>query len=304
MISYLNLFKKLARARKEPIKVSVIIPAYNEASSIGDVIDSIRKVSGNFEIIVVDDGSIDNTYKAAMEKQVRVVRHPYNIGNGAAVKAGARASTGDYLVFMDADFQHNPHDIPKLLEGLDQYDMVVGSRSSRGNLSLKRTFLNSILNWVASVLAGHKILDLTSGFRAIKKERMMEFLHLLPNTFSYPSTLTLALFKAGYSVKYEQLSTIQRRKSGKSKIKLTSDGMLFLCIVAKIILLFDPLRFFLPASFILFIAGSSLAVYQLFTQGGIMGGSVFALLVSIFVFFFGFLADQVASIRREFRRYK
>lgn len=304
MISYLNLFKKLARARKEPIKVSVIIPAHNEEKTIGDIIDGIRRVSEDFEIIVVDDGSTDNTYKISKERRVRVIKHPYNIGNGAAVKSGARAAIGDYLVFMDADFQHDPYDIPRLLDGLDEYDMVVGARNPKGNLSFRRSFLNKILNKIASFLAGHNILDLTSGFRAVKKERMMEFLHLLPNTFSYPSTLTLALFKAGYSVKYEPLSTIQRRIKGKSKIHLFSDGLLFLCIVAKIIMLFDPLKFFLPVSLILFIVGSSLAIYQLLTRGGIMGGSVFTLLVSIFVFFFGFLADQVASIRREFNQYK
>lgn len=289
------------------MNVSVIIPAYNEAETIGEVIRGIKNVGATlseegFEIIVVDDGSTDSTADIAKKEGATVISHPYNIGNGASVKTGVRAATKDYLVLMDGDLQHDPADIPKLLAGLEKYDMVVGARTKGFHLSFVRSFLNSVLNKIASMLANHKVEDLTSGFRAIKRERMLEFIHLLPNTFSYPSTITLAMFKAGYPVKYEELSTITKRSKGKSKIRLMSDGVRFLYIVARIIMLFDPLKFFLPVSFFLFMAGISLAVYQLITKGGIFGGSLFTLLVSVFIFFFGFLSDQVASIRRQFHQ--
>lgn len=292
------------------MNVSVIIPAYNEAETIGEVIKKIKSVGANlcvrpdegFEIIVVDDGSTDTTADMARKEGAIVISHPYNVGNGASVKTGVRAATKDYLVLMDGDLQHDPADIPKLLAGLEKYDIVVGARTKGFHLSFVRSFLNSMLNKIASMLANHKVEDLTSGFRAVKKERMLEFLHLLPNTFSYPSTITLAMFKAGYPVKYEELSSITKRSKGKSKIRLISDGVKFLYIVTRIIMLFDPLKFFLPISFLLFITGISLAIYQLITKGGIFGGSLFTLLVSVFIFFFGFLADQVASIRRQFHQ--
>jgi len=292
------------------MNVSVIIPAYNESETIGEVIKKIKTVGAaftaapneGFEIIVVDDGSTDNTADIAKKEGAAVISHPYNIGNGASVKTGVRAATKDYLVLMDGDLQHDPADIPKLLAGLEKYDMVVGARTKGFHLSFIRSCLNSVLNKIASMLANHKVEDLTSGFRAVKRERMLEFLHLLPNTFSYPSTITLAMFKAGYPVKYEELSTITKRSKGKSKIRLISDGIRFLCIVARIIMLFDPLKFFLPVSFFLFMAGIILAVYQLVTKGGIFGGSLFTLLVSVFIFFFGFLSDQIASIRRQFHQ--
>lgn len=298
------------------MKVSVIIPAYNEQDTIGELIEEIKKmknpasggqgdllINSDFEIIVVDDGSTDNTAETALSQGAKVCRHPYNIGNGASIKTGARAAQGEYLVFMDADGQHSPSDILSLLDDLDKYDMVVGARGKNLKLNYTRTILNNILNKIATFLAGHKILDLTSGFRAVKKERMMEFMHLLPNTFSSPSTLTLAMFKAGFPVGYKQLSGAAKRTKGKSKIKLFKDGFLFLCIVAKIIILFDPLKVFLPASVFLFLCGITLAVYQLIVHGGIFGGSVFILLLGVFIFFFGFLADQIASIRRDFRKY-
>lgn len=284
------------------MNVSVIIPVYNEAENIREILRGIKDVNAEFEIIVVNDGSTDDTAKIAAEEGAIVISHPYNIGNGASVKTGVRAATKDYLVFMDGDGQHNPEDIPKLLAGLDNYDMIVGARTKGFHLSFVRSFLNNILNKIASFLADHKVEDLTSGFRAVKKERMLEFLHLLPNTFSYPSTITLAMFKAGYPVKYVGLSGITKRTKGKSKIRLVNDGVRFLYIVARIVMLFDPLKFFLPVSFLLFILGAGLAIYQLITYAGIHGGALFTLLVSVFIFFFGFLADQVASIRRQFHQ--
>ncbi|MFH1454690.1 MAG: glycosyltransferase family 2 protein [Armatimonadota bacterium] len=284
------------------MNVSVIIPAYNEGEAIKEVIEGVRNVSSEFEIIVVDDGSDDNTAEVASSAGAKVISHPYNIGNGASVKTGVRAATKDYLVFMDGDGQHNPSDIPKLLEDMDKYDMVVGARTKKGKLWFTRSILNSVLNKIASFLANHKVVDLTSGFRAIKRDRMLEFIHLLPNTFSYPSTITLAMFKAGYPVRYVDMDTISKRSKGKSKIKLVNDGVRFLYIVTRIVMLFDPLKFFLPVSVLLFIIGGGLALCQLMHYGGIFGGSVFTLLVSVFIFFFGFLADQIASIRRQFHQ--
>ncbi|MBI2251433.1 MAG: glycosyltransferase family 2 protein [Armatimonadetes bacterium] len=255
------------------MKVSVIIPAYNEEDNLKELIPEIKKID---------------------------ISHPYNIGNGAAVKSGARTAQGDYLVFMDADFQHPPTEIPRLLDALKEYNLVVGARSGR-NLSFRRTLLNKILNSLAGFLVNKKILDLTSGFRAIRKELFLEFIHLLPNTFSYPSTLTLAVFKAGYSVKYELIPEIQRRKKGKSKINLFKDGILFLSLCARMIILFDPLKVFLPVSLFLLTLGFIFAVYQLITKGGLFGASIITLLIGIFIFFFGFLADQIAALRREIK---
>lgn len=282
------------------MKVSVIIPAYNEEDNLKELIPEIKKIDSSYEIIVVNDGSSDQTAKISQDLGARVISHPYNVGNGAAVKSGARTAQGDYLVFMDADFQHPPTEIPRLLDGLKEYNLVVGARSGR-NLSFRRTLLNKILNSLASFLANKKILDLTSGFRAIKKKLFLEFIHLLPNTFSYPSTLTLAVFKAGYSVKYELIPEIQRRKKGKSKINLFKDGILFLSLCAKMIILFDPLKVFLPVSLFLLTFGFIFAVYQLITRGGLFGASIITLLIGIFIFFFGFLADQIAALRREIK---
>ena len=281
------------------VELSVIIPACNERESIGDIVRRVKAVLDQAEVIVVDDGSTDGTGEEAASAGARVISHPYNIGNGAAVKTGVRHASGEVLVLLDGDGQHPPEDIPQLLAEMDRYDMVIGARNRDSNVSAFRSLGNWGLILVANYLTGTKIPDLTSGFRAIKRERMREFLHLLPNTFSYPATITIALLKSGYPVQWVPLSSIQKRQRGKSKIEPWRDGLRFINIMLRIIMLFDPQRIFLPASALFLVVGCGLVGYNLIVSGGIQESSMLLIIVGVFTFFFGLLADQVAHIRRE-----
>jgi len=281
------------------IEVSVIIPAYNERQTIGDIVRRVRAVLEQAEVIVVDDGSTDGTAEEAVNAGAKVISHPYNIGNGAAVKTGIRHASGEVLVFLDGDGQHPPEDIPQLLAEIDRYDMVIGARTRDSNVSAFRSLGNWGLILVANYLTGMKIPDLTSGFRAIKRERMREFLHLLPNTFSYPSTITIALLKAGYPVQWVPLSSIQKRQQGKSKIKPWRDGLRFVNIMLRVIMLFDPQKLFLPISLLMCLGGAALLLYDVIIFNNIQESAMLLLIVGVFTFLFGFLADQVAHIRRE-----
>lgn len=281
------------------VELSVIIPAYDERESIGDIVRRVKAVLDQAEVIVVDDGSTDGTGEEAASAGARVISHPYNIGNGAAVKTGVRHASGEVLVLLDGDGQHPPEDIPQLLAEMDRYDMVIGARNRDSNVSAFRSLGNWGLILVANYLTGTKIPDLTSGFRAIKRERMREFLHLLPNTFSYPATITIALLKSGYPVQWVPLSSIQKRQRGKSKIEPWRDGLRFINIMLRIIMLFDPQRIFLPASALFLVVGCGLVGYNLIVSGGIQESSMLLIIVGVFTFFFGLLADQVAHIRRE-----
>ncbi|MCJ7540439.1 MAG: glycosyltransferase family 2 protein, partial [Desulfobacterales bacterium] len=205
-------------------KISVIIPAYNEALTIGAIVIKIKELHPDFEIIVVNDGSVDDTAAIAKDAGAHVHNHPYNIGNGAAIKSGIRIAGGDILVFMDGDNQHNPEDIVKLLRYIPEYDMVVGSRSNGDQASLGRTLGNTAYNWLASYVAKFQVADLTSGFRAIKADIARDFLYLLPNTYSYPTTLTLGVLRSGRSVKYMPINVL-KRTTGKSKISPFKDGV-------------------------------------------------------------------------------
>lgn len=280
-------------------KVSIIIPAYNEEESIGEIVRELRELYPAYEVIVVNDGSTDETAKVASQAGAIVISHHYKIGNGAAIKTGIRQAKSDNLVFMDGDGQHDPRDVSKLLLDLGEYDMIVGARTRGSDVSRFRTFGNKIMNVVANVLAERKIPDLTSGFRAMKRDKMMEFFYLLPNTYSYPTTITIAMLKAGYQVKYLPLDTIKRRQKGKSEIKPLRDGFRFLIIILRIIMLFDPLKIFLPASLGLSLLGLLLALYQIIFRGGIHGASILILLTGIFIFFFGLLADQNSRLNQR-----
>jgi glycosyltransferase involved in cell wall biosynthesis len=229
-------------------KVSVIIPAYNETRIIGDLIEKIRKLYPDFEIIVINDGSIDTTADEAGAAGAAVYSHPYNIGNGAAIKSGIRVASGDIFVFMDGDAQHDPEDIRKMLEYFPRFDMVVGARPLRGHASFARAIANKLYNWLASYVAKVSIKDLTSGFRAVKADIARSFIYLLPNTFSYPATLTLGVFRTGRSVKYLPIK-IKPRKKGRSGIRIVRDGVRFFLIIIKICTLYSPFRIFLPVSF-------------------------------------------------------
>jgi glycosyltransferase involved in cell wall biosynthesis len=267
--------------------IGVVIPAYNEQDAIGALVQGVREHVPNLkEVIVVDDGSTDDTAELAEKAGATVVRSPYNKGNGAAVKAGIRRATSDILVLMDGDGQHSPRDIVRL---------VVGARTSGSQAGVHRALANWLYNTLASYIAGHKIPDLTSGFRAIRRDVARRFLYLLPNTFSYPSTITLALFRAGYSVFYVPVDVAKR--AGRSKISYLRDGTRFLVIIAKIATLFAPIKVFLPASAGLFGLGALWYIYTFITVHRFTNMSLFAMLFGIQVFLLGFIAEQIAQLR-------
>ncbi len=279
---------------------SVIVPAYNEAHSVGSLVDSLRRQARWLEIIVVDDGSTDGTGDAAAGAGARVLRHPYNKGNGAAVKTGLRNAAGTYILIVDADGQHQPHDTLRLVDQLDRYELVVGTRSADSQASWSRRIGNHWLNRTASYLTGHPIPDLTSGFRAAHRDCMLEFIHLFPNGFSTPTTSTMSFIRAGYSVRFEPVVAAQRL--GTSKIRLGADGARFVLILLKVMTIFSPLRIFVPVSGALFALGAAYAVWTIATQSHVTNSSVLLILSSIVILLIGLVSEQIASLRSEGRR--
>ena len=279
--------------------ISVILPAYNEGPGIHDLVRRIKAVLPASEIIVVDDGSDDDTAARAAEAGAVTVSCTYNIGNGAAIKMGARRASGDILVFMDADGQHRPEDIPSLLELIGRYDMVVGARPWVAKGPLVRKLGNRVLIKLAESLTRRRIPDLTSGFRAVKRERFMNFIHLLPDGYSYPTTITLAMIMSAHFVKYVDLPGIGERRHGASKINLIQDGVRFVNIILRMVMLFCPQRIFVPIGLLFLGAGCGMAVFQIVTRNGVFGSSIILWCTGVFTFFFGLLADQIAQIRRQ-----
>ncbi len=283
--------------KSERVVVTVLIPAYNEEHSIGLTIRKIQELHPDFEILVVDDGSTDGTMKVAMDAGANVWPHPYNIGNGAAIKSGLRAAKGDWVVMMDADGQHNPEDIALLLEHKDTYDMVVGARTRLSETSLHRDVANFLYNRIASYVTTFKIPDLTSGFRLVRKDTVSNFIYLLPNTFSYPTTLTMAYLRLGYSLKYVDIKS--NRRTGKSKIKLAEDGIRFLLIIFKIATLFSPLRMFLPLSSALFATGVLYYCFTYITQNRFTNMSALFISTSVIIFLIGLISEQITQMRYD-----
>lgn len=280
------------------LKVSVIVPAFNEAQTVGDVIKEISKLYPDYEVIVINDGSKDDTASVAKEAGAIVYSHPYNIGNGAAIKSGIRIASGEVLVFMDGDGQHDPEDIGKVMEYFPEYDMIVGSRRKSGQANVTRSLGNRILNWLASYVAKFQVEDLTSGFRAIKSDIAHRFLYLLPNTYSYPTTMTLAVLRDGRSMKYIPIN-FEKRKKGKSGIKITRDGFKFIMIITKICSLYSPLRIFLPVSLFLFIIGLGYYVFTYITMGRFTNMSALLFSTSVIIFMMGLVSEQVSQMRYE-----
>ncbi|MBW1773875.1 MAG: glycosyltransferase family 2 protein [Deltaproteobacteria bacterium] len=282
----------------ESTAVSVIIPAHNEAETIGDLVRSIQTLYPDYEIIVVNDGSGDNTGKAASDAGAIVYSHSYNIGNGAAIKSGIRIASGDIMVFMDGDGQHEPEEIGELLEHLPAFDMVVGARPKGRQSSWRRGLGNRLLNWLATYVSKFKIMDLTSGFRAVKAPIARNFLYLLPNTYSYPTTLTLGVLRSGRSLKYIPVE-VQVRKGGKSNIKLFRDGIRFFMIITKICALYSPLRIFLPLSFFMFLTGLGYYLYTYIFWGRFTNMSALLFTTSVLVFLMGLISEQITQMRFE-----
>jgi len=282
----------------EKQNVSIIIPAYNEAQAIGDVVTKITHLYPDFEVIVVNDGSTDDTAAVAKAAGALVYSHPQNIGNGAAIKSAIRFASGKILVFMDGDGQHRPEDIKDMLTHFPDYDMVVGARSKNHQASWGRALANRIYNWLASYVAKFPIQDLTSGFRAVKSEIAHNFLYLLPNTYSYPTTITLGVLRSGRSVKYIPIHT-ENRKKGKSKIRVVRDGVRFFLIIAKICTLYSPFRIFLPMSIMMFLLGLSYYIYTFIVWGRFTNMSALLFTTSILIFMMGLISEQICQMRFE-----
>jgi glycosyltransferase involved in cell wall biosynthesis len=280
---------------------SIVIPAFNEAASIAAVIDALRAAAAWHEILVVDDGSRDDTVARASAAGARVIRHPYNKGNGAAVKTGIRHATGRFILIMDADGQHAVADAVRILSYVDEYELVVGARSGPTQASLARRLGNAALNAIASYLTERPIPDLTSGLRAARRECLVEFLHLIPNGFSTPTTTTLAFMKAGYSVRFEPIAAGRRSSQGESKIRLSSDGLDFFLILLKVITIYSPLRIFVPISAATFFLGAAYAAWTIVTQSHVTNSSVLLILLSVVILLVGLVSEQISSLRFEGR---
>lgn len=276
--------------------VSVVIPCKNEQDTIGKVIDGLLGTYPEFEIIVVNDGSTDNTATVLEQySDVTVITHNHSLGNGAAIKSGSRAANNDVLLFMDADGQHNVDQISKLLENLNPgYDMVVGSRTSSGQATKTRTIGNIIYNKIASFITNHKVKDLTSGFRAVYRDKFMEFISLLPNGFSYPTTITMAFFRTGYTVKYIDIHVADR--VGKSHLSVFKDGIRFFIIIFKVATLYSPLKLIAPISIMIFLSGLGLYAYNYIQYQNFTNMSLLLLLSSVIIFIIGLLSEQVTTI--------
>jgi len=275
--------------------LSIILPARNEAMNLRPLLEKLVGLFPTAEIIVVNDGSTDATAEVGRAFGVRVISHPYSLGNGAAIKTGARCATGDVLVFMDADGQHDPADIPRLLAKIDEgYEMAVGARQADTHASLGRRIANYVYNRFASVMTGYRIEDLTSGFRAARARHFRKFLYLLPNGFSYPTTSTMAFFRSGFPVAYVPIRASQR--GGKSHIRLLRDGARFFLIILKIGALFSPMRFFVPLSLVFFLTAVCYYAYTYMAMNRFTNMSAVLLIYSLSLLLIGLVSEQISAL--------
>jgi glycosyltransferase involved in cell wall biosynthesis len=275
--------------------LSIVIPAKNESGAIGEAVAGARAKYPDAEIIVVDDGSTDETASIAENAGARVMRHPESLGNGAAVKSGARAASGEIIAFMDGDGQHDAAEFEALFGKLDEgFDMVIGARSSGSHANVGRLWANGIYNVVASWLTGRRIPDLTSGFRVVRADLFKRFLYLLPNGFSYPTTITMAFLRAGFPIRFEPIPVAKR--IGKSHIRPIRDGIRFMVIIFKIATLYSPLKIFLPISALFFATGAGWYMYTFATIGRFTNMSMLLFSASVIVFLIGLISEQITSL--------
>lgn len=282
--------------------LSIILPAKNEAAALAGLLPRLRSTWPEAEIIVVDDGSTDDTARVCHDAGVHTVRQAYSMGNGAAIKRGAREARGDVLIFMDADGQHDPALVGRLLDRLAEgFDMVVGARDWSGQAGVGRGVANTLYNWLATRMTGFAVKDLTSGFRAVRADKFREFLHLLPNGFSYPTTCTMAFFRSAYAVAYEPIPVA--RRVGKSHIRPLRDGVRFLLIIFKIATLYSPLKLFVPTSLLFFMLGLGYYAYTFATAHRLTNMSVLLFSASVIVFLIGLISEQITALtyRRDDR---
>lgn len=285
----------MAKESRSVSKVTVVIPAKNEATSLRRLLPELIERYPQFEVLVVDDGSSDDTREVCKASGARVVSLPYSLGNGGAVKTGARHASNGTLVFMDADGQHSPEDVGRLLDNLnDGYDMVVGARGWQSQANAARGIANTLYNWLAGWMTGQRVDDLTSGFRAVRADKFKEFLHLLPNGFSYPTTITMAFFRAGYPLRYVPIAAA--RREGKSHVSPIQDGIRFLLIIFRVGTLYSPLKLFLPISMAFGALGCSYYLYTYITVSRFTNMSALLLITSVLVFLIGLVSEQITTL--------
>lgn len=278
-------------------EISVVIPVRNEAEGLAELLPHLLAELPGAEVIVSDDGSTDRSSELSRALGVKVVRRPYGAGNGAAIKAGARAATREWIVFMDGDGQHRARDVTRLLGRLGEgYEMVVGARDASGQASRHRGLANAFYNRLASWMVGHSVKDLTSGFRVVRRKKFKEFLHLLPNGFSYPTTSTMAFFRAGYPVAYEPIEVQQRLKGTTSHVKIWRDGLRFLLIIFKIGTLYSPVKLFAPIAGTFFLTGVGYYLYTYLTQHRFTNMSVLLFSAAVIVFLIGLISEQITAL--------
>ena len=288
----------LATTKNEIKKVTIVIPAYNEEAVIEQVVLGLIELYPDFEIIVIDDGSTDNTYNLIKDLNIKIIHHSFNKGYGASIKTGIRAANSDFIATVDADGQHNPKDILKLIKGIGEYDMIVGKRGKESHKLFWRQSGKKVISWVANSLSRTYIPDINSGLRIFRKDIVLKYIHLLPNGFSLSTTMTIAFLRDGYNIKYVPITV--NKRVGKSTVNLF-DGFRALLLVIRLIVLFSPLRIFLPMSFLIFIAGGCLLIIDLF-RANIQDVTILMLLIGLLIFFFGLIVDQMAHIRREIKQ--
>ena len=277
------------------MSLSIVIPAKNESGAIGTVVTTALEQFPDAEVIVGDDGSTDDTAKVAADAGAKVVSHPESLGNGAAVKSGARAATGDRIAFMDGDGQHDARELVPLIKRLDEgFEMAIGARNTGSHANVGRLFANGLYNGIASIMSGRKILDLTSGFRVARAEKFKQFLYLLPNGFSYPTTITMAFLRSGYPITFEPISAAKR--VGKSHIRPLRDGVRFMIIIFKVATLYSPLKIFLPASGLFFATGLGYYAYTYVTMGRFTNMSMLLFSASVIIFLIGLISEQITAL--------
>lgn len=277
--------------------LTIIIPAKNESKGLALILPNIRKLYPEAEVIVVNDASSDETVSVSQSFGAKIVSHPYSKGNGAAIKSGLRSATREVVVCMDADGQHQPEEISILLDKLAEgFDMVVGARNRSGQAGAHRSFANGFYNRFATWMVGHKVEDLTSGFRAVRRDKFLEFISLLPNKFSYPTTITMSFFRAGYSVAYVPIDVQKRVEGTKSHVRIWQDGVRFLLIIFKIGTLFSPLKLFAPISALLFASGIGYYLYTYLSDGRFTNMGALLFTTSILVFLMGLVSEQITTL--------